>query len=89
MAERNATFGEIIGADSNRDLISQHDANTISPQLASQMSLDVVTVFSLHQEGTAWVHFLDGSFHFDQIVCGHSHLRRPGNEALVALQADR
>jgi NTP pyrophosphatase (non-canonical NTP hydrolase) len=75
MTERDAALGQVIGAYCHCDFVAENHANAVPTELARKVSLDFVAVLGCHEEGTAWVHFFDCSFHIDQIVCGHCHLR--------------
>jgi hypothetical protein len=79
----NPALGQVIGADFNRHLISQDHSDAIPPQLARVVSLDLGIQLRLHQEGTAWIHFLHHPFDRNQVISGQSVLQVGGQANML------
>ena len=72
MPKCNASFGEIVGGEFERDLIARQNADAIAPQAARKVREDNALVFELNTEETTRKFFENGPGNFDTVFLAHS-----------------
>ncbi len=90
VAESDPTLAQVVWAHTHCHLVTKDNTNPITTKLSSEMGNHLVTRLGLHKKGPTRVHFLDGSFHLNQVICGHCHLQRgQGNGAVLQGQGSK
>ncbi len=72
MPEGDASLGEIVGGELERDLIARENADAITPQAARKVREDNTLVFELNTEETARKLFENGPGNFYTVFLAHS-----------------
>lgn len=77
VTEDDSAFAQVVWADCNGDVVTEHDANPEPPQLASQVGVDFSPRIGFHEEVSPGEDFFDLSFDLDQVIGRQAHLRPP------------
>ena len=71
VAEHDATLGQVVGREFQRDVVTRNDADVVLAHLAAGVGDQLVTVFQRDAESRVGKHFGHSSAHFNQFFFGH------------------